>query len=113
MEIRDSGLYKQYGTFEKYCKERWGYARQVAYRLIDSAKVMQNLSPMGDIPPENERQTRPLTSLPPEQQREAWDAVVKTAPEGKVTAMLDLGLTGQEIVRRVDHGRKADEPKAG
>jgi uncharacterized Zn finger protein len=33
-----------------------------------------------------QRQTRPLTSLPPDQQRDVWEEVVRTAPDGKVTA---------------------------
>jgi hypothetical protein len=73
MEIRDSGLYKTYGTFQKYCKERWGYARQTAYQLIDSAKVIENVRncTQTEILPTNEAQARPLTSLEPEQQQEA------------------------------------------
>ncbi len=43
-----------------------------AYRLIDSSKVKDSLSPIGDIQPANEAQTRPLTKLKPEQQQEAW-----------------------------------------
>jgi predicted SnoaL-like aldol condensation-catalyzing enzyme len=34
----------------------------------------------------SERQARPLTKLEPEQQQEAWQKVVETAPEGKITA---------------------------
>lgn len=99
IEIRDSGLYKQYGTFEKYCKERWGYARATAYRLIDSAKVKENLSPIGDKAlPTNESQTRPLTHLPPKQQREVWKEAVETAPEGKVTAK-HVGKVAKEVIR--------------
>ena len=86
MEVRDKKLYRaSHGTFEAYCKERWGMNRAHAYRLIESAEVTDNLSPMGDIP-KTERQTRPLTKLEPDQQREAWDRATKTAPGGKVTA---------------------------
>jgi len=86
MKIRDSKLYREtHSTFEEYCKERWGFTRSYAYRLIASSEVTDNLSPMGDIP-ESERVTRPLTKLPPEQQKEAFQKAVETAPEGKVTA---------------------------
>ena len=59
-------------TFEEYCKERWGMNRAHAYRLIDAAEVVNNLSPIGDIPV-NESQARPLTQLNdnPALQREA------------------------------------------
>ena len=72
LTIRDSRLYRlDYTTFEDYCRDRWEMERAHAYRLIDSAKVVANLSPIGDIP-RTESQARPLTSLPPEAQHIAW-----------------------------------------
>lgn len=87
-EIRESRLYRlTHGTFEEYCGERWQIGRSQAYRLIDSAAVVKNLSPIGDIPlPTTEAQARPLTKLEPEQQPTAWREAVTTAPNGKVTA---------------------------
>lgn len=99
--IRDNRLYRErHRTFEEYCSERWGMARGHAYRLIDVAGVMQDLSPIGDTGdlspkgdtstdrlPANEAQARPLASLDsPEERRDAWAMAVETAPEGKVTA---------------------------
>ena len=89
MEIRDKAYYRDvlgFETFEAYCKEKWDINSAHAYRLIDSAMVIETVSPMGDRVPENERQTRPLARLEPEQQREAWQKAVETAPEGRVTA---------------------------
>ena len=66
LEIRDGKLYrKDFDTFENYCRGRWkGMPRQQAYRLMDAAEVIKNLSPMGDMPlPVNERQARPLARL--------------------------------------------------
>ena len=48
-------------------------SRPQAYRLIDAAGVVKNLSPMGDTQPTSKRQVRPLTRLDLPQQREAWD----------------------------------------
>ncbi len=62
-EIRDSQLYRAHGTFEQYCKARWGYARRTAYQLIDSAQVLGNVRHGAQTEPTNERQTRPLASL--------------------------------------------------
>jgi len=84
-EIKDSGLYKTYGTFEAYCKDKWGFTKTHVNRLINSAHVNENLAPMG-VAPINERQSRPLSRLDPPQQKEAWKKAVETAPEGKVTA---------------------------
>jgi len=86
--IRDSRLYREtHATFEEYCKDRWDMRQAHAYRLIDSASVQDVLSPIGDIQPANEAQIRPLTKLETaEAQQEAWEMVIETAPEGKITA---------------------------
>ncbi len=91
MAIREGRLYRQFfSTFEAYCEARWGMMRRHAYRLIDAANVVGNLSsgetsPAAPILPTSERQARPLTALDPEHQRDAWAVVVDTAPNGKIT----------------------------
>ncbi len=91
-EIRDEGFYTvEYDTFEAYCKARWGFERQHAYRLIDAALVTDNLrmSPKGDKAlPSTERQARPLTKLKPEEQPVAWELAVEKAGDGNVTAAI-------------------------
>lgn len=86
--IRDERLYRaEHGTFEEYCRERWGIERRQAYRLIDAAATVTNVS-LGTQtePPQHERQARPLTRLEPAEQIAAWQEAVDTAPNGKVTA---------------------------
>lgn len=57
-EIRDSRLYlESHGSFEDYCRQRWGLGRSRAYQLIDAAAV----STIVDIP--NEAQARELVPL--------------------------------------------------
>lgn len=87
-EIRDEGLYKEtHGTFEEYCRERWRIERAHAYRLIEATKVVENLSPIGDIPlPTSESVARELKPLPPERQREAWARAVEQSKSGQPTA---------------------------
>ena len=75
LSIRDGRGYRfEYGTFEEYCKERWGMVRQRAYQLIEAAVAIGNLSTQVDILPQYEKHTRPLTQLNdnPELQRETW-----------------------------------------
>jgi hypothetical protein len=51
LRIRNGGLYeKAYGhkSFETYCRERWNLSRSHAYELIDSARVVGNLSAIAD-----------------------------------------------------------------
>ena len=71
-----------------------------AQRMIDAAKVVNNLSPMGDIPA-SERAARPLASLPPAKQREAWQKAVETAPKGKVSSSLSLRVIPLRGAQRV------------
>jgi hypothetical protein len=84
--IKEGKLYKaHYKTFEKYCKDKWGYTKSHAYRMIESAQVVENLSPMGDknskggvTLPKTEREARPLAQLEtPKEQAKAWAEVVK------------------------------------
>jgi len=101
LEILESRLYRNtHGTFEEYCRERWRMERAHAYRLIDASKVAQNLSPLGDILPATERQTRPLVTLEPEQQREVWLEAVSTAPAGKITAAHVETVKGEILAKK-------------
>lgn len=88
LEIRDSKLYRaEYGTFEDYCRDRWGWERRHAYRMIEATQAVENVSNWTQLPPPaNEAQARPLTKLEPEQQREVWQQVIDTAPMGVITA---------------------------
>lgn len=86
MRIRDKRLYREwYGTFEAYCQDRWGMARNYANKLIMASEVVGNLGTIVPTLPANESQARPLTSLAPDQQSEVWQRAVETAPNGRVT----------------------------
>lgn len=81
-------------TFEDYCGERWGIARNYANKMISAALVLENLGTM--VPkPETERQARPLSKLPESKQAEVWESVVEKAKkeERKVTAKVMENLT--------------------
>jgi len=102
-EIRDSRLYRcEFPTFESYCRERWDMGRAHAYRLIESAGVVENLSPIGDgILPANEAQARELIPYEPEIQKAVWQIVTNTLPEGvKLTAghVRSVAIQVSEIV---------------
>lgn len=101
MAIRDKRLYRsEHNTFEDYCRERWQFNRRHAYRLIDSAKVIENVS-HGTQKPESERQARPLTKIKdPETQKKVWVEVVETAPNGRVTAKHVESVVIQKIQKQ-------------
>lgn len=78
MIIRDKRLYRsEHGTFEHYCRDKWGVSRIHAHRLVESAEVISNLLPTGNILPDSERQARPLTKVEPELQPVIWNEVVR------------------------------------
>ena len=86
-EIRESRLYRaEHGTFAEYVQAKWGFARQHAYRLIASSKVLDNIEPT-DEQRENLREThlRPLATLPDEEQKQAFNEAIQTAPGGQLT----------------------------
>lgn len=65
-----------HGTFEEYCKERWGISRPRAYELMRAAEVKDNLYAIADI--KNEAQARPLTRIKdPDEQREVFAEMVR------------------------------------
>ena len=85
--IRDARLYREtHGTFEDYCRERWGWTRDRAYQLIGGAEASRQLSALGSPTPANEAQARELVGL------SAEDAahIMRTAAE-----------TGQTITARI------------
>ncbi|ACN15481.1 conserved hypothetical protein [Desulforapulum autotrophicum HRM2] len=99
-EIKDTRLYKLnlFSSFETYARVRWDMGRAQAYRLIESYKVINNLSPIGDILPNNESQVRPLAPLDPIEQRKIWKAFLKTAME----------ITAPNIKQFIDSAKKND-----
>ena len=77
-EIRHHRLYRQTGfeRFEDYVKSRWDMCKSHGYRMIDAFKVVNNLSPIGDVLPTNEAQARCLMKLDPPRQQEVWRAFI-------------------------------------
>ena len=77
-EIHDAGLYKpSYGSWEAYCRGRWGFSRQRGYQLIRAFEVTTAVD--GKL---TENQARPLANQPPQVQRQA---VAQAQEKGKVT----------------------------
>lgn len=99
-EIRDSRLYREtHGTFEDYCRERWGFSRIHAFRLVQASQVSRAL-PTGNIP--NERVARELAPLrdDPEALAAAWVAATEATPDPSPA----------DVRRAVAHLRADGEP---
>lgn len=85
-EIQAERLYREtHTTFDDYCRERWGFSRQYAYRVIDEASVNQLVDTT------NRAQAQALAPLArqaaPEVVREVYaEAVAEAGAPEKVTA---------------------------
>lgn len=111
LAIRDKRLYRQeYGTFEEYCRQRWGMSRPRAYQLMDASEAVRGLSTIVDKLPATESQARPLTKLDTaEERQEAWqEAVEEAEAEGRKVTAKDVERA-VEIVRNPDavHNHRA------
>lgn len=85
-DIRDSKLYRaSHKTFDEYCRERWGFDRTYAYRLMDGAKTVQA---MGAAAPE---MLPAVNKLPERQIRE-----MKADPVAAVTEIKERAAQGEE-----------------
>jgi hypothetical protein len=98
LRIRDKQLYKnEYGSFETYCRERWGFGHSQLWRYVSAAEVHQTLALIPGMPmPDCEAQVRPLAGLRPELAQEAWLKAVSWSRDGHVS-----GLWVQRAVRQV------------
>lgn len=85
--IRKSRLYREkYKTFENYCDAVWDMSGRQAFNLRSSADIVGVLQEKNFAQlPATESQARPLFKLPREEWAPAWEAVVTSAPDGKVT----------------------------
>jgi len=106
-DYKDGLLYRRYGGWDQYCKERWEFGRSYAYRLIGAAEVVAQLSPRGDNGefgvPSSEKQIRVLRLLErPEDMRKAWREASKVAGTRKVTA----ALVSQSVRKMIAGGAK-------
>lgn len=81
LKIRDEALYQEalFESFPEYVRVRWDISRSQAYRLINAARVLDNLSPIGDgILPQTESQARILSQLSSHDQRRIWQEFISS-----------------------------------
>lgn len=102
-EIKSDKLYRaEFGTFDNYCCQKWGFKRHNALDLIATATAAQNVEEVQQIP--TREQARPLTDLDtPEQQQEAWEAATEAAGDEPPTA--------KQVAAAVEQVKAATPPK--
>jgi hypothetical protein len=80
-EIKAKKLYRDtHGTFELYCKGRWGHGRDWAYKLIGASEAAEKC--IGTNTKPNASQAKVLAQAPKEKQAEVWG---KASSNGKPT----------------------------
>jgi hypothetical protein len=101
LAIRNAKLYREsHATFSKYCRERRGFGRTFAWRMMGAAERLK-LLPAGEQTPKPTRefQIRPFLKLAPEEFPRIWKQVIRRANGGKITSEL-IG----------DHNHEPDSP---
>jgi hypothetical protein len=92
MTIQSKSLYlDSHPTFEAFCRAEFEMGRSHAYRLIDSAKVVEDLASLGDKKlPVTEGQIRVLAALPSGERLSAWQKVIdfSSSEKAPITARL-------------------------
>lgn len=89
-----------YESWADYCAAEFDMSKAVAYRLLQAARVVGQL-PMGNSPPQNERQARELARLPdPEQRAETWAAVIDEHGDDVTAADVRAAVDERQGVQR-------------
>jgi hypothetical protein len=110
-EIRDDRLYRaEHGTFEDYCRERWGFSDSRARQMIAAAQTVTNVTVAGLPAPANEGQARELARVPADRRAEVWRETVERT-DGKPTAAA-IRETANPTPER-EPGRLCDVPGHG
>jgi len=107
-EIRDTKLYRrEYSGFEEYCRKKWGWSRQHAYRLIEAAPIGKCHHVVTD-----EATARVLAGVEPSE-REGLIGAVVGAGKAVTAAELKRNLPPPPMQRRATGGAPGAEPGPG
>lgn len=79
-------FYRQFGTFEDYCNQRFGLDYRRGKALLDAAEIVNNLKSdrTDQILPENEWTIRPLVQLESSEHSTVWQKAIEIAANGSV-----------------------------
>ncbi len=110
LTVREGKLYREsHKTFEAYCKDRWGFERRHAYRLIGAAAVADEMSPIGHKI-KNESQARELGNVPEEDRVQVLEQATE-ATDGKPTAKA-IREAAEQIVEPEEEAEEEEEEEA-
>ncbi len=111
--IRDHKSYRgTHATFEAFCRDTWEFSPDYSRKLIRSSEVMDTLqtadtNTIVSVLPQNEAQTRPLTTVDLDEVGDVWQEVVEKAPKDDDGAPV---ITAKHVEETVDSWKAADGP---
>ncbi len=107
-------LYREkYLTFAEYCRREWDITDRYARHLRAAAEVVSFLIDHDFAAlPATESQARPLAELPEAEWRDAWEEVVGTAPEGRITAAHVREVVKRRVAKTSPKSSTAEAAKA-
>lgn len=114
--IQERKLYRaDHGTFEGYCRAKWGFSRQRAYQLTAAAEAVTTIVD-ADLPvPANEGQARELSRIPEPERVEVWrETVERTGGQPTAAAVRETyAARTEEVVdaELVDEPAQPEPPK--
>lgn len=76
-EIREKRLYREYGTWQQYCDDRWKKTARRVDQLIAGSALAATLTAAGLPAPSNEFQVRTLAGLESERAVRTWETATK------------------------------------
>lgn len=109
--VRDSKLWKEYGSFEEYCSKRWGFKQNFAYKTIAAAAVVDNICTIVQNPQLNESVARELSRLPDEKQGAALQLAINTHGEHPTAKQVKEVVQNMLPPKKATAERKASEKK--
>ncbi len=96
LEIRETRLYREtHGTFEDYCRERWGWSRDYANKQIRAAEVVGSLDTIVSKPRSEgvARELAPLTDSPSLVQQAWQEATERYGPTPTAAQVREIVVT--------------------
>lgn len=105
MVIKAKELYREYGTFDEYLEQRWGYERTYVNRLINAVRMAgSGLLPIGDKPI-RESHLRTLRTFDEDLQPAILKlAVAEAEKENRPLTALDIENVGHVLVDAANTG---------
>jgi hypothetical protein len=114
LTITTKKLYRQtHNTVEAYMRERFGIAKSTFYQYRGLGQFIKKVRNCGQIKmlPSNEFQVRPILKLNEDAWADAWNTIVDTAPDGKVTGThatkVVADLLGEQIRNKANRQQQA------